>query len=82
MVITISMILSNLILDMIIIYGIFLFAFQGMSMNVDLFDDDKLTGLYPFMTAALTFEQSLENVYNFAMADPTLVTKVKGGSRV
>ncbi len=48
-------------------------AFQGMSMNKELFNDDKLTGLYPFMTAALTFERSLENVYELAMADPTLL---------
>ncbi len=53
-----------------------LLAFQGLSGNEQLSSQDDITGLIPFMTAAVVKNQPLEFVYKMAMmADPTLIKK-------
>ncbi len=44
-----------------------LLAFQGISMNLELSEQYYFTRLYPFMTAAVTNERTLEDVYNLAI---------------
>ncbi len=52
-----------------------LLSFQGTSINDELPREDVVTGLYPLMTAAVSKERKLEDVYKLAIANPLLFAK-------
>ncbi len=57
-----------------------LLSFQGKSMNTELSKRNGVSGLYPFMTAAVSKKQRLGFVYYLAIRDPMSI--VEGKKRV
>lgn len=52
-----------------------LLAYYGTSMTEELSNQSKITGMYPFMTAAVSNQRSFDFVYKMAIADPVVVQK-------
>ena len=52
-----------------------LLAFKGLSIDSELKKPHHVTGLYPFMTAAVSNKKPLNFVYKLAMLDPTVIMK-------
>ena len=50
-----------------------LLAFKGLSIDSELKKHHHVTGLYPFMTAAVSKERPLDFVYKISMLDPIVI---------